>query len=157
MRRIAGPVASWYVADILRGAPPPLNAPFGQIAYKTGTSYGFRDAFAIGFDKAHTIAVWLGRPDNGSVFGLAGRQAAAPVLFDAFARLGGSHEFLSPPAGILVSRTTALPPPLRHLRKDVPKTFGADSTAQLKIAFPPEGARVDLGLAAHAAFVQHAS
>ena len=61
-RRIAGPVASWYVADILRGAPPPLNAPFGQIAYKTGTSYGYRDAFAIGFDKAHTIAVWLGRP-----------------------------------------------------------------------------------------------
>ena len=70
-RRIAGAVASWYVANILRGAPPPLNAPFGRIAYKTGTSYGYRDAFAIGFDKAHTIAVWLGRPDNGSVFGLA--------------------------------------------------------------------------------------
>ena len=147
-RRIAGPVASWYVSDILRGAPPPLNAPFGQIAYKTGTSYGFRDAFAIGFDKAHTIAVWLGRPDNGSVFGLAGRQAAAPVLFDAFARLGGDHEFLRPPAGIWVSRTTALPPPLRHLRKDVPKILSADSTAPLKIAFPPAGAQVDLGLAA---------
>ena len=149
-RRIAAPVASWYVADILRGAPPPLNAPFGQIAYKTGTSYGYRDAFAIGFDKAYTIAVWLGRPDNGSVFGLAGRQAAAPVLFDAFARLGGTHEFLSAPAGIVMSRSSALPPPLRHVRKDVPKIFGADSTAQLKIAFPPEGARVDLGLAAAA-------
>jgi penicillin-binding protein 1C len=60
-RRIAEPVASWYVAGILRGAPPPLNAPFGRIAYKTGTSYGYRDAFAIGFDKAHTIAVWLGQ------------------------------------------------------------------------------------------------
>jgi penicillin-binding protein 1C len=149
-RRIAAPVASWYVADILRGAPPPLNAPFGQIAYKTGTSYGYRDAFAIGFDKGHTIAVWLGRPDNGSVFGLAGRQAAAPVLFDAFARLGGAHEFLSAPAGIVMSRSSALPPPLRHMRKDVPKIFGADSTAQLKIAFPPEGARVDLGLVAAA-------
>ena len=149
-RRIAAPVASWYVADILRGAPPPLNAPFGQIAYKTGTSYGYRDAFAIGFDKAHTIAVWLGRPDNGSVFGLAGRQAAAPVLFDAFARLGGVHEILSAPAGIVMSRSSALPPPLRHVRKDVPKSFGADSTAQLKIAFPPEGAQVDLGLAAAA-------
>jgi penicillin-binding protein 1C len=147
-RRIAGPIASWYVADILRGAPPPLNAPFGRIAYKTGTSYGYRDAFAIGFDKAYTIAVWLGRPDNGSVFGLAGRQAAAPVLFDAFARLGTGHEFFTPPAGILVSRTGALPPPLRHLRKDVPKTLGAAANAQLKIAFPPEGARVDLGLSA---------
>jgi penicillin-binding protein 1C len=147
-RRIAAPVASWYVTDILRGAPPPLNAPFGQIAYKTGTSYGFRDAFAIGFDKADTIAVWLGRPDNGSVFGLAGRQAAAPVLFDAFARLGAADDFLAPPAGILVSRTAALPPPLRHVRKDVPKNFGAEASVQLKIAFPPEGARVDLGLAA---------
>ncbi len=146
-RRIAGPVASWYVADILRGAPPPLNAPFGRIAYKTGTSYGYRDAFAIGFDKAYTIAVWLGRPDNGSVFGLAGRQAAAPVLFDAFARLGTVHEFLDAPAGILMSRTASLPPPLRHLRKDVPKTFAAATNAQLRIAFPPEGARVDLGLA----------
>ena len=94
-RRIAEPVASWYVATILRGVAPPLNAPFGRIAYKTGTSYGYRDAFAIGFDKAHTIAVWLGRPDNGAVFGLAGRQAAAPVLFDAFARLGTGHEFLA--------------------------------------------------------------
>ena len=148
--RIAGPVASWYVADILRGAPPPLNAPFGRIAYKTGTSYGYRDAFAIGFDKAYTIAVWLGRPDNGSVFGLAGRQAAAPVLFDAFARLGTVHEFLDAPAGILMSRTASLPPPLRHLRKDVPKTFAAATNAQLRIAFPPEGARVDLGLAAAA-------
>jgi penicillin-binding protein 1C len=145
-RRIAAPIASWYVAGILRGAPPPLNAPFGRIAYKTGTSYGYRDAFAIGFDKAHTIAVWLGRPDNGSVFGLAGRQAAAPVLFDAFARLGTGHEFVAAPAGILASRTASLPPPLRHLRKDVPKNLAALATAQLKIAFPPDGARVDLGL-----------
>jgi penicillin-binding protein 1C len=118
-RRIAEPVASRIVAGILLGAPPPLNAPFGYIAYKTGTSYGYRDAFAIGFDKAHTIAVWLGRPDNGSVFGLAGRQ----VLFDAFARLGTGHEFLAAPAGILASRTASLPPPLRHLRKDVPKNL----------------------------------
>lgn len=145
-RRISEPVASWYVADILRGAPPPLNAPAGRIAYKTGTSYGYRDAFAIGFDKAHTIAVWVGRPDNGAVPGLIGRQVAAPILFDAFARLGGAHEFPSAPADILVSRTASLPPPLRHLRKDAPKTFAATATPQLRIAFPPDGARVDLGL-----------
>ena len=96
-RANSGPVASWYVAGILRGVAPPLNAPYGRIAFKTGTSYGYRDAFAIGFDKAHTIAVWLGRPDNGAVFGLAGRQAAAPVLFDAFTRLGTGHEFLARP------------------------------------------------------------
>jgi penicillin-binding protein 1C len=145
-RRISEPVASWYVADILHGAPPPLNAPAGRIAYKTGTSYGYRDAFAIGFDKAHTIAVWVGRPDNGAVPGLVGRQVAAPILFDAFARLGGEHEFPAAPPDILVSRTASLPPPLRHLRKDTPKTFAATATPQLRIAFPPDGARVDLGL-----------
>jgi len=145
-RRISEPVASWYVADILRGAPPPLNAPAGRIAFKTGTSYGYRDAFAVGFDKTHTIAVWVGRPDNGAVPGLIGRQAAAPILFDAFARLGGEHEFPAAPPDILVSRTASLPPPLRHLRKDAPKTFAAAATPQLRIAFPPDGARVDLGL-----------
>ena len=59
------PVAAFYVADILRGAPPPANALKGRIAFKTGTSYGFRDALAIGFDRRTTIAVWVGRPDNG--------------------------------------------------------------------------------------------
>lgn len=142
---ISEPVASWYIADILRGSPPPLNAPAGRIAFKTGTSYGYRDAFAIGFDKAHTIAVWVGRPDNGAVPGLVGRQVAAPILFDAFARLGGGYAFPAAPAGILVSRTSSLPPPLRHLRKDAPKTFAAAAVAQLKIAYPPDGARIDLG------------
>ena len=125
-----------------------LGMVYAMVAIGAGTSYGYRDAFAIGFDKVHTIAVWLGRPDNGSVFGLAGRQAAAPVLFDAFARLGAGHEFLAAPSGILASRTASLPPPLRHLRKDVPKNLAAVATAQLKIAFPPDGARIDLGLAA---------
>jgi penicillin-binding protein 1C len=146
-RRLCEPVACWYVADILRGTPPPLNAPAGRIAFKTGTSYGYRDAFAVGFDKAHTIAVWLGRPDNGAVPGLVARQVAAPVLFDAFARLGPAHELPSAPPGRLVSRTATLPPPLRHLRKDTPKTFAAALVAPLKIAFPPDGARIDLGLA----------
>ncbi len=145
-RRLCEPVACWYVADILRGTPPPLNAPAGRIAFKTGTSYGYRDAFAVGFDKAHTVAVWLGRPDNGAVPGLIARQAAAPVLFDAFARLGPAHDFPSPPPGRLASRTATLPPPLRHLRKDTPKTFAAAIVAPLKIAFPPDGARIDLGI-----------
>ena len=51
--RITEPVAAWYVADILRGAPPPENALAGRIAFKTGTSYGFRDAWAVGFDRRH--------------------------------------------------------------------------------------------------------
>ena len=90
--RIAEPVAAWYVADILRGAPPPDNAAGGRIAYKTGTSYGYRDAWAVGFDRRTTIGVWVGRPDGAAVPGLVGRLVAAPILFDAYARLGGEPE-----------------------------------------------------------------
>jgi penicillin-binding protein 1C len=50
-RRLTDPVAAWYVADILRGSPPPQNALAGRLAYKTGTSFGYRDAWAIGFDR----------------------------------------------------------------------------------------------------------
>src|SRR5262249_28303785 len=51
-------VPAWYVADILRGALPPTNGVQDKIAFKTGTSYGYRDAWAIGFDRRTTIAVW---------------------------------------------------------------------------------------------------
>jgi penicillin-binding protein 1C len=86
--RLVDPVAAWYVTDTLLGAPAPLNALPGRIAYKTGTSYGYRDAWAVGFDRKHTIGVWVGRADNGAVPGLVGRIVAAPILFDAFARTG---------------------------------------------------------------------
>jgi penicillin-binding protein 1C len=143
-RRICEPVAAWYVADILRGAPPPENALFGRLAFKTGTSYGFRDAFAVGFDRKSTIAVWVGRPDNGAVPGLIGRIAAAPILFDAFARIGSTYDVVPQPADALITRTSDLPPPLRRLRKDASQTLAA--TQDLKIAYPPDGARIDLGL-----------
>ena len=141
------PVAAYYVEDILRGAPPPANALKGRIAFKTGTSYGFRDALAVGFDRGTTIAVWVGRPDNGPTPGLIGREAAAPILFDAFERLGRDVEPIRPPKGVLTAAVSAdLPPPLRHLRKDAPKTMAAAETPALKIAFPPDGALIDLGL-----------
>ncbi|GLS43306.1 penicillin-binding protein 1C [Methylobacterium brachythecii] len=145
-RTIADPVSAWYVSDVLRGAPPPENALTGRIAFKTGTSYGYRDAWAVGFDRRVTIAVWIGRPDGASVPGLVGRVSAAPVLFDAFARYGGEPEPLPRPRDALVSTTAGLPPPLRHIRRDAPKTLVATLGVPLKIAYPPDGSRVDLGL-----------
>ena len=71
--RLMSPLAAWYVTDILKDAPPPLNAKGGRFAYKTGTSYGYRDAWAIGYDGKYVVAVWVGRPDNSSVPGLMGR------------------------------------------------------------------------------------
>lgn len=144
--RVAEPVAAWYVADILRGAAPPENALSGRIAYKTGTSYGYRDAWAVGFDRRVTMAVWVGRADGAGVPGLAGRAVAAPILFDAFSRYGGEPEPVPMASGALLTTSLGLPPPLRHIRKDVPKTFAATLGSALKIAYPPDGARVYLGL-----------
>jgi len=148
MHRLVEPVAAWYVADTLLGAPPPLNAVPGRIAFKTGTSYGYRDAWAVGFDRKHTIGVWVGRADNGAVPGLVGRVVAAPILFDAFARLGLDPRPFPQPPDSIVATSAHLPPPLRHLRQDVPKTVAAMATASLKLAFPPEGARIDLAASA---------
>jgi penicillin-binding protein 1C len=144
-RRVTGPVAAWYVADVLRGAPPPDNASPGRIAFKTGTSYGYRDAWAVGFDRRTTIGVWVGRPDGAAVPGLVGRLVAAPILFDAYARLGHAPEPVLMPSHALLASTASLPPPLRHLRKDVPKTIASTTNAVLKIAFPLDGSRVELG------------
>ncbi len=63
----------------------------------TGTSYCHRDAWAIGFDGAYVIGVWFGRPDGASVPGALGMEAAAPALFDAFARLSPEPAPLPPP------------------------------------------------------------
>jgi penicillin-binding protein 1C len=78
------------VAAILRARPAPPGVaadPQHPIAYKTGTSYGFRDAWAAGFTPAHTIVVWVGRPDNTPRPGATGRDVAAPLLFRLFALL----------------------------------------------------------------------
>ena len=150
-RRLTDPVAAWYVADILKGAPPPQNALAGRLAFKTGTSYGHRDAWAIGFDRRLTVAVWVGRPDGAPVPGLVGRMVAAPVLFDAWQRIGFEPEAIAAPRGVLRATSASLPPPLRHLRRDVPKTLTAALKPRLEITFPPDGARLDLGLAADVA------
>ncbi len=146
-RRLTDPVAAWYVADVLRGAPPPPNALQGRLAFKTGTSWGYRDAWAVGFDRRRAIAVWVGRPDGRPVPGLVGRMVAAPLLFDAWQRMGGQPEGIPKPRGVLEATTATLPPPLRHLRRDVPKTLAAVTRPRLEITFPPDGARLDVGLA----------
>jgi penicillin-binding protein 1C len=141
--RVLDATAAWYVADILRGTPPPANGAAGRIAYKTGTSYGHRDAWAIGFDGAHVIGVWFGRPDGASVPGALGLEAAAPTLFDAFARLGPEPAPLPPPpGGALTVAGPELPAPLRRFQARGAAEVGGGP----EIVFPPDGARVDLGL-----------
>jgi penicillin-binding protein 1C len=141
-RRLLDPVAAWYVGNVLIGAPPPLNAPHGRLAFKTGTSYGYRDAWAVGFDGRMTIGVWVGRPDGAPVPGLVGRASAAPVLFDAFARSGLTPVPLPPaPKGALFAATGQLPPPLRHFNAGTGLISASEAP---RIMFPPDGARLEL-------------
>lgn len=137
--RLIEPVAAWYVGQALLGAPPPDNAPHGRIAFKTGTSYGYRDAWAIGFDGRMTIGVWVGRPDGAPVPGLVGRTAAAPILFDAFSRSGQGAPLPRPPEGVLFANSSRLPPPLRYFGRDL----SAMAASKPRIMFPPDGARIE--------------
>ena len=136
--------AAFYVSHILRGAPPPKNAKPGELAYKTGTSYGYRDGWAVGFDGQFLVAVWIGRPDGGATTNLTGIGAAGPLLFDTFQHIGEARvPFRSPPPGIITASGNDLPPPLRYFDKKK-RRMAANSSdagiAPLQIAFPPKGA-----------------
>ncbi|WP_319825365.1 penicillin-binding protein 1C [Thalassovita sp.] len=141
--RIVSRAAAWQVAHILSGMPPPPGQPANRLAYKTGTSYGHRDAWAIGFDGKHVVGVWFGRPDGTPVPGVFGGDIAAPVLFEAFQRLKPQTDALpAPPPETLLVSAGLLPQPLRRFRgRDA--VFEPDSDAP-KLAFPPDGARLPL-------------
>jgi penicillin-binding protein 1C len=134
------------VTDILKDVPPPVNGSPGRVAYKTGTSYGYRDAWAIGFDGAHVVGVWVGRPDGTPVPGLSGVVTAAPILFEAFDRLGPKRTPLKarPADTIVAASTAALPAPLRHFRAPGEPTVIDRDTPE--IAYPQDGVMVDLGI-----------
>jgi penicillin-binding protein 1C len=136
--------AAWTVASVLAGAPPPANATPGSLAFKTGTSYGYRDAWAVGFDGRHVAGVWVGRPDGAPVPGLAGIEAAAPILVDAFARLGPRVPLPPAPPGVLIAGNAELPPPLRRVEGRT--AAGVASSGAPEIAYPPNGARIELGI-----------
>jgi penicillin-binding protein 1C len=157
--QIMSSTAAWYITRILEEAPPPPNTIPPQhrkrghaVAFKTGTSYGFRDAWAIGFDAAFTVGVWIGRPDGTFSSGRIGREAAAPVLYDVFdmlPALPGANGVANPlrPAEALVASNGALPAGLRRF-EGRGSAEGVTLRAEVpRIAFPVDGATVQLSSA----------
>lgn len=143
MPRMMSEVAAWQLGDILRGLAPPPGARAGVLAYKTGTSYGHRDAWAIGWDGQHVIGVWLGRADGTPVPGAFGGDLAAPVLFEAFGRLkteGAAPP--PPPAATLILGAAELPLPLRRFRPR--DAVFVQSASAPQVLFPPDGAGLAL-------------
>jgi penicillin-binding protein 1C len=150
--RLMDQVAAWQVGNVLIGTPPPENGVHNRIAFKTGTSYGYRDAWSVGFDGRLTIGVWVGRPDGAPVPGLVGRTAAAPILFDAFARTGKLPATLpKPPKGALVASNAKLPLPLRRFRP-VGELVRAGGEQAPHIQFPLNGSRIDVDRSGGAQF-----
>lgn len=142
--RVMSDVAAWQVGNILAGLAPPSGAPRGVVAYKTGTSYGHRDAWAIGYDGRHVIGVWMGRADGTPVPGAFGGDLAAPVLFEAFGRLKPAFDPLpAPPPATLIVTSADLPAPLQRFRS---RKAAFDEPADApQLLFPPDGARLAVG------------
>ena len=113
------------IADILAEAPPPQGiGPGLRIAHKTGTSWGYRDAWAAGFDAAHVAIAWVGRADGTAMPGATGRNTAAPLLYAAFDLL------------------PAAPLPLPQPVVQVLRMAAAPAPEPVRLLFPPPGASI---------------
>ena len=109
-RRMMSPGAAWIVREILEANPRPGyglgtfdvgSRP--RVAWKTGTSYGFRDAWAIGGTRRYTVGVWVGRPDGTPLPGQYGAVTALPLMFevvDSLPRVRGDAVPRPPPANV---------------------------------------------------------
>jgi len=109
-RRLLSPGAAWIIRDTLEANPRPGSVadtfdPRGRprVAWKTGTSYGFRDAWALGSTRRYTVGVWVGRPDGTPLPGQYGAVTALPLLFevvDSLPAQRGDGEPRPPPPNV---------------------------------------------------------
>lgn len=108
-RAVFEPATSWLTFKALLSVTRPEGntnwqtfASTQQVAWKTGTSFGFRDAWSVGVTPNYVVAVWVGNSDGEGRPGLVGIQAAAPVMFDVFNALPKSKWFAQPYTGFQV-------------------------------------------------------
>lgn len=106
-RFLFSPQAAWVTQEILSNVSRPDSirtvsalARQQKLAWKTGTSYGFRDSWAVGVDRNYTVGVWVGRPDGTPNPGASGRTNAGPLLHAIVDHLPNSREPIPRPDGI---------------------------------------------------------
>ena len=142
-KRLLSAAATWYLTDILADANRPAGYRLSQrnLAFKTGTAYGYRDAWAIGYNADYTIGVWLGRPDGGYTQRLYGLKDAVPVmleLFDLVPDSGLGQLLMDRPSEVIAAKHAELPTYLQHLdpAAGTHQLLVKQSTSQPKIVFP---------------------
>ena len=130
------------IIDILAASPAPdgrmpaqLTQEAPVIAAKTGTSYGFRDAWAAGVGNGHAVVVWIGRADSAPRPGVTGRDAALPVLFEVYDMIARIMPKRGSGPALHEDR------PGQHLPPDALARFEREN-APPHIMFPPDGAEV---------------
>ena len=120
-RQLLSPGSAWIVRRILSGQARPdrdLHAELvqrPQLAWKTGTSYGFRDAWSVGVGPRYLIGVWIGRPDGTPVPGQFGLASAAPLMLqvhDLLSNRDSQRGSMCRPSGC--RRASVWPPSVGH-------------------------------------------
>ncbi|MEM9850280.1 MAG: penicillin-binding transpeptidase domain-containing protein, partial [Bacteroidota bacterium] len=96
--------ATWFTFDAMQEVERPNSEGEWQafqssnkIAWKTGTSFGFRDAWAVGVNEKYAVGVWVGNADGEGRPGLVGVKAAAPILFNLFKLLPSTNDWFAVP------------------------------------------------------------
>jgi penicillin-binding protein 1C len=139
--------AAWQVTHILTGSAlneGTMRGPgLSQLAIKTGTSYGYRDAWAMGYTPAYTVGVWVGRADGSPSPGQVGRNTAIPILLNIYDLLPDNQgRWPVPPAGAL-TRQINLPANLKRWVGDrtahAPVATSRHAADALAIGYPING------------------
>ncbi|WP_422382935.1 penicillin-binding protein 1C [Roseibium album] len=145
-QKVLSAKAAVMVSDILVGMPQLQGSETQHIAYKTGTSYGYRDAWALGFDGKYVAAVWVGRPDGSPVPGQTGQKTSVPILFEVFQKLGTARVPFPPhPPDVAAALAGDVPLPLQYARTSGNRSVSHQED-RLLISYPPDGAELHLGL-----------
>lgn len=148
-RRLVGQAAARAVLTILTDSPAPdgqiqrsLSGGRRSVAFKTGTSFGFRDAWTVAMSPDYTVVIWVGRPDGAPRPGHLGRTTAAPLalrVLDALPMDRRQKPAISEPDNALY----AAEPPAALARMELDSLISPQKRQPLQIIFPPDGAAIE--------------
>ena len=145
--------SAWLTLEALTDMERPLEGGNWQqfsssktIAWKTGTSFGHRDAWAIGVTPDYTVGVWVGNADGESRPGLTGTSSAAPILFNVFKKLPSNQWFDAPESNLtLIKICRQSGYKASALCPDIEEHFVADQGAQTSLCPFHERVHLDRG------------